>query len=145
MRDVRTVGENIAYHRKRLELSQVEFAGLVGRSESWVSQVERGVRDIDRLSVLQLVADALNVSVGELRGDEDADARPGPNSAQAFEALRLTLTGHPIASAIIAPSSVTASAVRSLDSLRDEHAAIWPMVHASRYSELAPVLAVCGG
>jgi transcriptional regulator with XRE-family HTH domain len=42
--DAQLTGERIAYHRKRLGLSQVEFAGLIGRSESWVSQVERGVR-----------------------------------------------------------------------------------------------------
>ena len=68
------VGEQIAYHRKRLGLSQVELAGLIGRSDSWVSQVERGVRAIDRLSVLQKVADALGVPVAELRGSELTDA-----------------------------------------------------------------------
>ena len=62
MADDRLIGERIAYHRKRLGLSQVEFAGLVGRSESWVSQVERGVRPVDRMSVLQKVADVLSVS-----------------------------------------------------------------------------------
>jgi transcriptional regulator with XRE-family HTH domain len=61
-------GERIAYYRKRLGLSQVEFAGLIGRSESWVSQVERGVRAIDRMPVLQKVADVLSVSVDELSG-----------------------------------------------------------------------------
>jgi transcriptional regulator with XRE-family HTH domain len=79
MADDQLVGERIAYHRKRLGLSQVEFAGLVGRSESWVSQVERGVRPVDRMSVLQRVADVLSVSVAELRGNEearDADQRP---------------------------------------------------------------------
>lgn len=61
MADSHLVGERIAYHRKRLGLSQVEFAALVGRSESWVSQVERGVRSVDRMSVLQKVADVLTV------------------------------------------------------------------------------------
>jgi transcriptional regulator with XRE-family HTH domain len=78
MPDDQLIGERIAYHRKRLGLSQVEFAGLVGRSESWVSQVERGVRPVDRMSVLQRVADVLSVSVAELRGD---DAAPIPTSA----------------------------------------------------------------
>src|SRR5258708_34516147 len=68
--DARFVGERIAYHRKRLGLSQVEFAGLVSRSESWVSQVERGVRPVDRMSVLQKVADVLSVPVAELRGED---------------------------------------------------------------------------
>src|ERR1700733_10426617 len=94
MSDPHLVGERIAYHRKRMGLSQVEFAGLLGRSESWVSQVERGVRPLDRMSVLQRVADVLSVSVAELSGGDDdtpaADERP-----EAFDTIRLALTGHP--------------------------------------------------
>ena len=37
-----TIGERIAEARKRKGLSQKDFASLMGRSESWVSQVERG-------------------------------------------------------------------------------------------------------
>src|ERR1700761_2868380 len=98
MPDARTVGENVAYHRKRLGLSQVEFAGTIGKSESWVSQVVRGVRGIDRLSVLQVVADALNVSVAELQGESAPETADGTESQpEAFETLRLALTGHPAA------------------------------------------------
>jgi transcriptional regulator with XRE-family HTH domain len=42
--DAQLVGEQVAYHRKRLGLSQVELAGLIGRPDSWVSQVERFTR-----------------------------------------------------------------------------------------------------
>ncbi len=47
-----SVGERIAAYRRRRGLSQPVLAGLIGRSESWLSQVERGVRSVDRLSVL---------------------------------------------------------------------------------------------
>jgi transcriptional regulator with XRE-family HTH domain len=137
MPDPHLVGERIAYHRKRLGLSQVEFAGLVGRSESWVSQVERGVRPVDRMSVLQRVADVLSVSVAELRGDDEgpaADERP-----EAFDTIRLALTGHPAVGTIL---GTTKPATARLDVLRRQHASIWELVHASRYAELAPVLAV---
>src|ERR1700751_3046995 len=93
--DAKIIGEQIAYHRKRLGLSQVELAGLIGRSDSWVSQVERGVRTIDRLSVLQKVADTLGVPVSELRGNEPGDVESSDTRPEAFESLRLTLTGHP--------------------------------------------------
>jgi ribosome-binding protein aMBF1 (putative translation factor) len=53
------VGARLARRRRELGLSQVELGALVGRSESWVSQVERGVRRIDRLSVLQKLRDVL--------------------------------------------------------------------------------------
>jgi ribosome-binding protein aMBF1 (putative translation factor) len=42
-------GERIAVYRRRRGLSQAALAGLVGRSESWLSQVERGIRSVDRL------------------------------------------------------------------------------------------------
>lgn len=40
---MRGIGDRIAAYRKRRGLSQAALAGLVGRSESWLSQVERGV------------------------------------------------------------------------------------------------------
>jgi transcriptional regulator with XRE-family HTH domain len=45
------IGVRIAHWRRRRGLSQVALACLVGRSESWLSQVERGLRGVDRLVV----------------------------------------------------------------------------------------------
>jgi DNA-binding XRE family transcriptional regulator len=47
-----SIGRRIATYRRRRGLSQAALAGLIGRSESWPSQVERGVRSVDRMSVL---------------------------------------------------------------------------------------------
>lgn len=140
MTSAETVGERIAYHRKRLGLSQVDLAGLIGRSDSWVSQVERDVRSVDRLSVLQKVADALGVSLAELRTGEPEPAGPAAARPEAFESLRLTLTGHPaVGIALGGPRpSLTGE---EIDALRAAHGQVWDLVHASRYSDLAPVLA----
>ena len=53
-------------YRRRRGLSQAALAGLVGRSESWLSQVERGIRSVDRLSVLLDMAKILHVDVESL-------------------------------------------------------------------------------
>jgi transcriptional regulator with XRE-family HTH domain len=45
-------GQRIARARRRRGLPQAVLAGLVGRSESWLSQVERGKRGIDSHAVL---------------------------------------------------------------------------------------------
>jgi transcriptional regulator with XRE-family HTH domain len=137
--DAQLTGERIAYHRKRLGLSQVEFAGLIGRSDSWVSQVERGVRTIDRLSVLQNVADVLSVPVDELRGEEPDDTESA-DRPEAFEALRLALTGHPAISVVLGNSPQALTDER-LSQLRSQQERVWEMVHASRYDELAPLVA----
>lgn len=36
------LGERIAFYRRRRGLTQAVLAGLVGRSEDWLSKVERG-------------------------------------------------------------------------------------------------------
>jgi transcriptional regulator with XRE-family HTH domain len=76
-----TIGERIAAYRRRRGLSQTALAALVGRSESWLSQVERGVRSVDRLSVLADMARVLHVDVESLTGQawrraSRADATP---------------------------------------------------------------------
>jgi transcriptional regulator with XRE-family HTH domain len=51
------------------------LAGLVGRSESWLSRVERGKRGIDSHSVLARLAEVLRVDIEELTGSGDGDER----------------------------------------------------------------------
>jgi transcriptional regulator with XRE-family HTH domain len=56
-----TVGERIAYYRKRRGLTQVVLSGLLGRSEEWLSQIERGSRSVDRLTTIVDVARVLRI------------------------------------------------------------------------------------
>ena len=63
-----TPGARIARARRRRGLSQAVVAGLVGRSESWLSQVERGTRRVDSHAVLTQLAAVLRVEVEELTG-----------------------------------------------------------------------------
>ena len=51
MQDI-PIGERIKLYRRRRGLSHPKLAQLIGRSESWLSQVERGVRSVDRLSTI---------------------------------------------------------------------------------------------
>jgi len=67
-----STGQRIARARRRRGLSQAALAGLAGRSESWLSQVERGLRNVDSYSVLHRLASALRVPVAELTGSEGA-------------------------------------------------------------------------
>ena len=71
--DQEAAGQRIARARRRRGLSQAVLAGLVGRSESWLSQVERGKRGIDSHSVLVRLADVLRADIEELTGAGDGD------------------------------------------------------------------------
>lgn len=83
-----STGERIAAYRRRRGLSQAALAGLVGRSESWLSQVERGIRSVDRLSVLLDLARVLHVDVDALLGRPwDLAPNGGPDADQ-LAALR---------------------------------------------------------
>ena len=42
------------------------LAGLIGMSRSWLSQVERGIRGVDRLSTLNDLATVLRIDVADL-------------------------------------------------------------------------------
>ena len=138
MADEQLTGERIAYHRERLGLSQVELAALIGRSDRWLSQVERGVRAVDRMSVLRKAADVLGVPVAELRGAAPADAKAAERPGGA-EALRLVLTGHP-AIAVLGGQSQALTRER-LTELRERRDHIWLAVYGGRYVELAPSVA----
>ncbi|GAA2114901.1 helix-turn-helix domain-containing protein [Actinomadura alba] len=63
------IGQRIARQRRRRGLSQVVVAGLVGRSESWLSQVERGRRSIDSHAVLLRLAEVLDVDISQLTSE----------------------------------------------------------------------------
>jgi transcriptional regulator with XRE-family HTH domain len=74
------IGRRIAVQRRRRGLSQAAVAGLVGRSESWLSQVERGLRTVDSYSVLRDLARVLRVDIGTLTGsggEPDRSVRDG--------------------------------------------------------------------
>ncbi len=137
------LGERIAYYRRRRGLSQVKLAGLLGRSESWLSQVERGVRSIDRISVLMEVAGALNVPVSELAPDPlllEAQGEEHP----AVRAIRMALTGHAALPILLDGSDARPADLSDLKA-RAEQA--WDLAHTSRYADLGellpPLIAEC--
>jgi len=61
-----TIGERIGFYRRRRGFSQEVLAGLVGRTPDWLSKVENGRIQLDRLSVIKTLADQLDVQLGDL-------------------------------------------------------------------------------
>src|SRR5882724_4678961 len=96
-----SIGQRIAAERKRRKLSQKEFGSLVDRSETWVSQVERGVRSIDRMSVLERVADVLEIPTGEL-APESVQSGGSADTPRAASDLALALTSSDALRAVLA-------------------------------------------
>jgi transcriptional regulator with XRE-family HTH domain len=64
-----TPGQRVAWHRVRRGLPQEALAGLVGRTEDWLSKIENDRAPLDRLSVIRSLANALGVTVYDLIGE----------------------------------------------------------------------------
>ncbi|MET7714404.1 helix-turn-helix transcriptional regulator [Streptomyces sp. NPDC005407] len=136
------IGQRIKDLRRARSMSQADLAAAMTRSESWVSQVERGVQPVERLSVLQALADALGVTVRELRPDTVTEPEPADNQPESndLDALRVALTGHPALGSLF--GEVAEDLPSSVDDFRADVEHVWDLAHASSYAALSERLAV---
>src|SRR5579871_5141374 len=87
-------GPRIARARRRRGLSQSVLAGLVGRSESWLSQVERGKRGVDSYVVLTRMAEVLRVEVEELTSPGGGDGEEGQRVYEPAAEIERAMMGY---------------------------------------------------
>jgi transcriptional regulator with XRE-family HTH domain len=130
----KALGRKIAAERRRRGLSQPELARMVDRSVAWVSQVERGVRKVDRMSVLEALAATLEVPLAELAAEAPVVAAvteepPGAGG------LRLVLSG-----AYALRAMLDGRRSPALSTLRTKARKAWELTHAGRYTELTELL-----
>lgn len=132
----KALGRKIAFNRKRRGLSQKEFAGLLGRSEAWVSQVERGVRRIDRMTVLEKVADVLEVPIAELAAEAPLVASVADGEPPGASRLRLVLSAAHSLKAVLSRQDTAPD----VPALRAEVDRAWSLTHQGNYVDLAELL-----
>src|SRR5260370_19741380 len=117
-------------------LSQAALAGLVGRSESWLAQVERGVREVDSHTVLVSLAEVLRVDVTDLTGDDASDPQASRYAA-AREMERAMMAYDSLESVIGAGSGVREPDLARLQLAMDRANRSY---QAARYDEAGRVL-----
>ncbi|WP_395109255.1 helix-turn-helix domain-containing protein [Actinomadura sp. SCN-SB] len=130
------IGQRIARQRRRRGLSQVVVAGLVGRSESWLSQVERGRRSIDSHAVLVRLAEVLDVDISQLT-TEESDAEMA--KYERTEAIRAALLRYDSLPELIGPGGDQAQRPR-LSWLSQELRRVNRLYQATRYEEAGRLL-----
>jgi transcriptional regulator with XRE-family HTH domain len=81
----------------------VVLAGLVGRSESWLSQVERGKRKVDSHAVLTRLAEVLHADIAELAGTNSGEK--GTGNYPLVESIRQAMMGYDALDTVIAATS----------------------------------------
>jgi transcriptional regulator with XRE-family HTH domain len=130
------VGERIAIYRRRRGLSQAVLSGLIGRSVSWLSQVERGTRAVDRMSVLIDLSRVLKVDIAELTGQPFALAPNGGLEPEGLADIRRVLMRYTELPAAINPGPSTIDTSPDLIQLRSGVDTAWRLRQASRYAQL---------
>jgi transcriptional regulator with XRE-family HTH domain len=128
------MGKRITTYRRRRGLSQAALAGLVGRSESWLSQVERGIRSVDKMSVLLDLARILHVDVEALTGRPWQYAPNGGSLAGGLVELRRSFTSY---NSLLGGETAT---VADLAELRSRVADAHRIYQAARYDDVIRVL-----
>ncbi|MFI7150805.1 helix-turn-helix domain-containing protein [Nonomuraea sp. NPDC050022] len=125
------IGERIARARRRRGLSQAVLSGLVGRSESWLSQVERGERSVDNHTVINALAEILGLPVDELTAKKSTAMM----RYQAAPGIRRAMMGYDGLSASI-DSRLAEGSVESLVWLQHEIRRVNGLYQATRYDEV---------
>jgi transcriptional regulator with XRE-family HTH domain len=123
MDDDNTIGGRLRGLRMWRHMTLAEVAGLAGMAPSYLSMVERGVRPLDRRSVISALAVALRVSETDIAGGPHLGADPLQSGPHAHipglrEALALNTIGGPVTSHARPLAVVTAE----LAALRGAHA-----------------------
>lgn len=129
MTDSMTVGERVGWYRRRRGLTQEVLAGLVGRTVDWLGKIENGRIPLDRLSVITELADALDLSIGDLIAEPSLLEWTADTGRSSVPTLRAALMDY----RRIAGFGDADGPLPDLALLRQDVTAIWDAYQQSRY------------
>ena len=90
------LGERLAVRRRQHGLSRKVVANLVGRSEEWLRQVERGHRELDSITVLRRLSQVLHIrDIGDFLGWDSGVVAKAPVTSSLTAELRAVLLDTP--------------------------------------------------
>jgi transcriptional regulator with XRE-family HTH domain len=137
----RAFGQRVQKFRKELKRTQTEFASALGKTSSWLSQVERGVQPVQRMDLLQQIADELGVSVQQLRPGVPTDEPSRTPTAQSLsndlDETRRLLSGHPALQTLLAADRDNSEATRTVEPLRSDVDDLWGLTHAGQLAQVS--------
>lgn len=135
MTDEMTIGQRVAFYRRRRGLSQEVLAGLVGKTTEWLRKIETSRAELDRLSVIRTLASALDVSLGDVVGEPSLFDWSEETGRQTIPALRAALRDYRHLSPVLGRQRE--GDLLSLTVLERDVAEVWDSYQRSRYGELA--------
>ncbi|MFI6235368.1 helix-turn-helix domain-containing protein [Micromonospora sp. NPDC050784] len=120
------IGRRVARWRVRRSMTQQMLADRLRRSKSWVDKVERGVRALDRYSVIQELAHVLQVDPEVLLGQQRSTPANPPDGV---DDIRAALARYD-----------TPQAPEQTDELRRQVGYAWLSYQHAHYGQLVRVL-----
>ncbi|MFD0007573.1 helix-turn-helix domain-containing protein [Streptomyces sp. NPDC127178] len=126
-----TIGERVAWYRRRRGMPQEVLAGLVGRTVDWLSKAENNRLELDRLSVIKSLADALDVSLGDLLAEPTLMDWTQDSGNRTVPALRSALMNYRQLTPLL--GLPTEGEPTQLEELRSSVAEVMDAYQASRY------------
>jgi transcriptional regulator with XRE-family HTH domain len=128
-------GARVRYWRLKRGMSQKTLAELIGMTQGYISQIESGLKEVDKRSTLVRLAQALRVSVADLTGQPYA-----PTDQQHAQAL----TAIPdVRAALIslASSDLPAKPARTMEEIGSSTDRLKQWRRTCQYAKAAPLIA----
>lgn len=132
-----SVGERIRHYRERQGVTQLAVSAQVGRSENWLSKVERGILPVDSFSVLMRMAEVLGCPMADLVGQPLRGAITDTPRHGSVAGIRAAMTGLPATR-----GDRLGAPVLSADAVGRRVEEAWGIYDGdkARYARLGPVL-----
>jgi transcriptional regulator with XRE-family HTH domain len=119
-----TIGARLRELRRWRRMTLAEVSGLAGISAAYLSMAERGLRSLDRRSMISALAAALRVSETELTGGPHLGTDPLQSAPHAaIPALRVALAMNAVGEPAADHARPLDELLAELDPLRSAHAA----------------------
>ncbi|WP_330481398.1 helix-turn-helix domain-containing protein [Streptomyces sp. NBC_00724] len=139
----RAFGRRVKEFRKAANLDQQDLAARLGKSASWVSQVERGLIPVRKLDILRDLANQLGVALHRLEpslptaGPEEP---PMPTPVNDLDGARLLISGHPALDVLLPSASHRDEQPTSVNDLTERVNTAWELAHRSEFAALTAEL-----
>jgi transcriptional regulator with XRE-family HTH domain len=122
--DTGTIGARLRELRRWRRMTLAEVSGLAGISAAYLSMAERGLRSLDRRSMISALAAALRVSETELTGGPHLGTDPLQSAPHAaIPGLRVSLAMNAVGEPAVDRARPLDELLAELDPLRSAHAA----------------------
>lgn len=138
MTDAMTIGERVAWYRRRRGFSQRVLADLVGRTEDWLNKVENNRIQLDRVSVIQSLADQLDITIGDLLAEPTLVDSSRAAGRPTIPALRKALLSYTELMPFVHQQAEREP--QPLAQLHGKLGSIWDAYQGSRFAYVSAVL-----